>query len=145
MLKFKNILESYENENWGFRDPEFNDESIFMDLLSTHNEFSLLRDKKSNLMYITNTEGIPYDYEQSDYFYEDDYEGFNDDNAKMTNESIELFTQHEIKSGYVMQDVDDYLNFNSNKVVLLLTKENKTLVYANFLDLIKTFLYGQTK
>lgn len=147
MIKFSDILEGYGSDgDYGFRDSSFDRIKIYMDLLVSVDEFALVRNTKTNGLYITYTEDIDSDYQQGYYTYEVDsdedgkyqYAEFSDD-TEITDESIELFTQNEVESNLVTDDIDKFTGFNTSIVVLLVTKENKKQVYEEFIDLFKAY------
>ena len=136
----------YGSDEYGFKNSSFDREKIYMDLLVSSDDYALLRNKKNNGLYITYTEDIDTDYHQGYYTYEVDsdedgkyrYAEFSDD-VEITDQSIELFTQHEIESNSVTDDIDKFTGFNTNIVVLLITKENKKGVYEEFIDLFRAY------
>jgi hypothetical protein len=136
----------YGDEDYGFRNSSFDKEKIHMDLLVSVDEFALLKNKITNGLYITYTEDIDSDYHQGYYSSEVDsdedgkyeYAEFSDD-TELTGEGIELFTQHELKSNRVTDDIDKFTGFNTNIVVLLVTKENKAQVYEEFINLFRAY------
>jgi len=147
MIKFSDILEGYgSDDEYGFRDSSFDRIKIYMDLLVSVDEFALVRNTKTNGLYITYTEDIDSDYQQGYYTYEVDadedgkyhYAEFSDD-TEITDQSIELFTQNEIESDLVTDDIDKFTGFSTSIVVLLVTKENKKQVYEEFIDLFKAY------
>jgi hypothetical protein len=156
MLKFLDILESYwdpyedEDENeYGFRDRNLDDIKIHFNHIATYDAYSLVKDTRTNIYYISYTDDIDIAYQQG-YFTretEEDEDGrygyweFNDDSAETTPDSFALFTQEEVKKEKVTNDVIKFANGNADEFVLIITKENKKLVYENFWDLIKESFY----
>lgn len=136
----------YGSDEYGFKDSSFDNQKIYMDLLVSVDEFALLKNKETNGLYITYIDDIDTDYHQGYYTYEVDsdedgkyqYAEFSDD-IEITDQSIELFTQHEIQSNSVTDNVDNFTSFSTNIVVLLITKENKKEVYQEFIDLFRAY------
>jgi hypothetical protein len=151
-MKLLDIIEGwddapdYDSGEYGFRDSSFDKQKIYMDLLVSVDDFALLRNKETNGLYITYTEDIDTDYHQGYYTYEVDsdedgqyqYAEFSDD-IEITDQTIELFTQHQIQSNSFTDDIDKFTGFNTNIVVLLITKENKKGVYEEFIDLFRAY------
>ena len=146
MIKLMDILKEsrFIDNGWGFADSSFDDEKITYTLLCWYDVYALVRDKETNDIYVVYTEAIDSDYFVASYEYVQDYDEdgpyisreFGDD-SEITDDSITLFAQHEIKKDRVTTDVGDFINGMSSKDVLKMTPENKRAIYNDFLDLFK--------
>lgn len=157
MLKFKNILEGYfdddYSEEYGFRERSFDDEKINFSFICSDDVHSLVKDNNTNIYYITYSEDMIDDYYQGYFTQEVDadedgkysYWEFNEDTKEKTDESICLFTQHEVAKNHVTSDVERFVDGQLEVFVLMITKDNKNLIYRNFLDLMKECFYEKNK
>lgn len=161
MIKFIDILESYWDdpyhdegeEYYGFKDSDLDDIKIHFKQIASYDMYSLLFDTETNFYYISVTEDIDDAYRQGYFTQEVDadedgkysYWQFNDDSAEITDESISLFTQEEVKENRVTSDVENFVDGNTSELVLVITKENIELVYENFSELIKEYFYESRK
>jgi hypothetical protein len=150
MIKFSEIFESYYDDDegeYGFKESSFDDLKIHFELLCSKHEYSLVKDKKTGINYITYTDNINDSYQQGYSYksvdYDEDggytYYEFNDDTAELTEDGIALFTQEEVKNDRVTEDVEQFANGGVDEEVLRITKENQGLINTHFLDLIKEF------
>jgi hypothetical protein len=147
MIKFSDIIKGVLNENYGFKDSSFDNEKIYIEVLTTYDSFALLKNPETNSLYITYYDDIDSDYHEAAYSYEMDvdddgsrysYREYSDD-TELTNDGIALFTQHEIESNLFTDDLGVFIGSNPSTAVLLITKENKKEVFEEFIDLLKSY------